>query len=104
MQVNFITLWNEIIKRKFITVGMLAFLMLVPLAVTSADRVIKRMGAARWKALHKLVYPAAILACLHFYWMVKADKTEPLIYAFVLGILLLYRVYAWQRKLRVSQF
>lgn len=98
LQGDFIALWKEIVKRKFITVGMLAFLLLAPLAATSVDRMIKRMGAARWKALHKLVYPATMLACLHFYWMAKADKTEPLVYAAILSALLLCRVYVWNKK------
>lgn len=91
LQGDIFILWKEILKRKFITVGMLAFLLLVPLAITSTDRMIKRLGGARWRTLHRLIYPAAVLACLHFYWMVKADKREPLIYAAFLALLLLYR-------------
>lgn len=93
-------LWHEIVKRKFITVGMLAFIILIPLAITSVNKIIKRMGAARWKTLHKGVYVASILAVLHFYWMAKADKTEPLIYAAILAVLLGYRVYAAWAKSR----
>lgn len=93
-------LWHEIVKRKFITVGMLAFIILIPLAVTSVNKIIKRMGAARWKTLHKGIYAASILAVLHFYWMAKADKTEPLIYAAILAVLLGYRVYAAWAKSR----
>jgi len=95
---SFTALWEEVVKRKFITAGMAAFILLVPLAATSADVIIKKLGAARWKALHKSIYAAAILACLHFYWMVKADKTEPLIYTVILAVLLLYRVYDRVRR------
>ncbi len=93
MSLSFSSLCTEILKRKFITVGIFSFLILVPLAVTSADIMIKKMGGAAWRKLHKLVYPAALLAVLHFYWMAKADKTEPLIYAGILAALLLFRIY-----------
>jgi sulfoxide reductase heme-binding subunit YedZ len=82
----------DILKRPFITIGMLSFLLLVPLAATSTSAMIKRLGAKRWKRLHMLVYPAAALACLHFFMMVKADVREPLIYAGVLAVLLGWRV------------
>jgi sulfoxide reductase heme-binding subunit YedZ len=90
---SFPRLWQEVVKHPFITAGMAAFLILVPLAATSANSIIKRLGAARWKAIHKGIYVAAPLAVLHFYWMVKADKREPLIYASVLAVLLLFRLY-----------
>lgn len=85
-------IWGDIVKRNFITVGMIAVVMLTPLAITSTNGMIKRLGAKRWKALHKLVYPAAILAVIHFYMMVKAGFTEPLIYAGILCFLLGYRI------------
>ncbi len=91
-------IWADIVKRTYITVGMATLLMLIPLAATSTKGMIKRLGAARWKALHRLVYPAAIGAVVHFYMMVKADVREPLIYAGVLAVLLGYRVVAaWRR-------
>lgn len=93
-------LWTEIIKRKFITVGMIAFVLLLPLAVTSTNKMVKRLGDPAWKKLHKLVYPIALLAVLHFYWMAKADKTEPLIYAAIAAALLLYRVMDGYKPLR----
>lgn len=95
---SFSALWHEILKRKFITVGMLAFAILIPLAATSFNKIIKKMGAARWKKLHKLVYLAAPLAVLHFYWMVKADKSEPIVYGTVLTILLGSRIYFFRVK------
>ena len=90
-------IWADIVKRTYITVGMVVLIMLVPLAVTSTKGMVKRLGAARWKALHRLVYPAAIGAVVHFYMMVKADVREPLIYAGVLAVLLGYRVVAARR-------
>ncbi len=81
-------IWKDIIKRVYITLGMGAVLMLIPLAVTSTNKAIKRLGSKRWKALHRLVYPAAILAVVHYIMMVKADLLEPLIYAAILAVLL----------------
>jgi sulfoxide reductase heme-binding subunit YedZ len=85
-------IWKDILKRQYITIGMVAFVLLVPLAVTSTSGMIKRLGAVRWKRLHQLVYPAAILGVLHFFLMVKADIREPMIYAAILAVLLGYRV------------
>lgn len=86
---------EDVLKRPFITVGMASFLLLVPLAVTSTRGWIRRLGK-RWRALHRLVYPAAGLAVLHFYWKVKADTFWPLVAAMALGVLLLARV-PWGR-------
>lgn len=86
-------LWVEdIAKRPFITVGFTAFVMLVPLAVTSTKRAMRRLGR-RWQRLHRLIYPAAILGCTHFYWQVKADIREPLVYFLALAVLLGWRLY-----------
>jgi sulfoxide reductase heme-binding subunit YedZ len=83
-------IWQDIVKRPYITVGMLAFLTLVPLAVTSNDRAIRRMGAAAWRRLHWLVYPAALLGALHNLWIAKGFALEPLILAgLILGLLAL---------------
>jgi len=84
-------IWADIVKRPYITVGMLAFTLLVPLAVTSTSGMIKRLGARAWKRLHMLVYPAAMLACFHFLMLVKADVREPLVYAALLAVLLGWR-------------
>lgn len=70
-------LWTEIVKRPYITVGMLAFLMLLPLAITSNTLSIRRMGAAAWKRLHRLVYPAALLVGLHYIWLSCGFQIEP---------------------------
>lgn len=86
--------WGEIVKdiakRPYITVGFTALVLLIPLAVTSTNGMMRRMGR-NWKKLHKLVYPIAILGILHYLWLVKADNREPLIWAAVLVILLLMR-------------
>ena len=92
--------WVEIIKdipkRPFITVGFSAFVLLIPLAVTSNNKMMRRLKK-NWVKLHKLVYVIAVLGVLHFLWLVKADTLEPLIYAGILLILLGYRAY-YQRK------
>lgn len=86
---------DDIVRRPYITVGALALLLMIPLAVTSTRGMMRRLGR-RWGRLHKLIYPAAALACLHFFWLVKADKREPLIYAGILLVLLAFRV-PWRR-------
>ena len=91
-------LWSQIVedilKRPFITVGMAAFVLLLPLAATSFDAAIRRLGARRWQALHRLVYLATGLAVLHFWWKVKADTAEPAIYLAVFVLLLAARFVA----------
>lgn len=84
------------IKRPFILVGALAFFLMIPLAVTSTNAMIKRLGGKRWARLHKLAYAVAALGCLHFYMLVKADTTKPLIYAALLALLLGYRYINYQ--------
>lgn len=84
---------TDIVKRPYITVGFSAWLLLIPLAITSTQSMMKRLGK-RWQALHRLSYLIAILGVLHFVWLVKADLSEPLIYATILGALLLAR---WPR-------
>jgi len=86
---------EDVVDRPFITVGMAAYLLLIPLAVTSTRGWIRRLGK-RWQALHRLVYVSAGLAALHFYWKVKADTFWPLVAAAVLAILLLARL-PWRR-------
>ena len=81
----------DLYKRPYIMVGMAAFVLLVPLAVTSNDWSIRRLGAMGWRKLHRLAYPAAALASLHFIWLVKSWPPEPLIYGGIVAVLLLYR-------------
>lgn len=83
---------EETIRRPFITFGMAAFLMMLPLAITSTNAAIRRMGARRWKLLHRLVYAAAISGVLHYWYKEKADIRWPLVFAIILGALLLYRI------------
>ena len=85
-------LWADVTKRKFMVVGFAAYLLLLPLAVTSTDASVRRLGFRRWKALHRLAYLAGVLAVVHFLWRVKLDVREPLLYALALGALLLVRV------------
>jgi methionine sulfoxide reductase heme-binding subunit len=82
----------DVAKRKFITIGMLAFALLVPLALTSTDGSVRRLGYARWKRLHRLVYAAALCGVVHFTWRVKADLREPLLFAVALAALLAVRL------------
>jgi sulfoxide reductase heme-binding subunit YedZ len=82
----------DIIKRPYITIGMLAFAILVPLAVTSNAPMIRRLGGAAWQRLHRLVYPAAAAAAVHFVMLVKSWPAEPLVYAALVGALLLLRL------------
>ena len=84
---------QDIIKRPFITFGFISFLFLIPLASTSTNNMIKRLGFKLWKKIHYLIYPVAILASMHFYVLVRADKTEPVIYMGIIILLLLQRIF-----------
>lgn len=88
---------HDIAKRPFITVGFLAFLLLLPLAATSTNAMIRRLGGKRWQALHRAVYAIGVLGVLHYAWMVKADLRQPLIYAAILAVLLGLRL-VWRLK------
>ena len=85
---------KDVYKRPFITVGFTAFVLLIPLALTSTQGSIRWLGK-RWQSLHRLIYATAILGVIHFLWLVKADKRKPLIYASILSALLLYRIVVW---------
>ena len=89
---------EDIVKRPFITVGFLALVLLVPVAMTSTSGWVRRLGFRRWQRLHYLVYPAAALAIVHFIWRVKIDLSQPLTYASILGALLGLRVVIWLRQ------
>ncbi|WP_432381172.1 sulfite oxidase heme-binding subunit YedZ [Duganella sp. P38] len=89
-------MWRDVLKRPFITVGFIAFVLLIPLAATSTNGMIKRLGGKRWQWLHRLIYVIAPLAVLHFWWM-KAGKhnfTQPIIFGAILGALLLTRLWS----------
>jgi methionine sulfoxide reductase heme-binding subunit len=91
---------SDIVKRPFIAVGFLALLLLVPLAWTSSKQAVQRLTFPVWQRLHRLVYPIAVLAALHFYLRVKADHTQPLIYAAVIVVGFAIRLVARRAKLR----
>jgi sulfoxide reductase heme-binding subunit YedZ len=89
---------KDIVKRPYITIGFTALLLLIPLAITSTNKMMRRLGR-RWQTLHRLVYVITILGVWHYYWQVKKDVREPLIYVGVLALLLGYRaVCAWLKK------
>jgi sulfoxide reductase heme-binding subunit YedZ len=90
---DFHAMLKDIVKRPFITMGSAAFLMLVPLALTSTQGAIRRLGR-RWQQLHRLVYGSAVAGVIHYVWLVKKDIRQPMIYALVLTALLGYRVFA----------
>jgi methionine sulfoxide reductase heme-binding subunit len=91
------TIVEDVTKRPFITAGFGAFVLLIPLAVTSTQGWIRRLGR-RWRQLHRLIYASAILAVIHFIWKVKSDLRDPFFYATILAILLLVRVGFWIRR------
>ena len=85
---------TDIAKRRFITAGLAGFVLMIPLAVTSTKGWIRRLGGKRWQALHRLIYLSAAAGVVHYIWLVKADLRPPLHYAFVLLVLLTYRIVA----------
>lgn len=100
---DFGEIWKDIVKRKFMTVGFAAFVLLTPLAVTSTNKMVRRLGFPRWKRLHRLAYLAAALAVVHFVWRVKSDLRQPLTYGFVLLVLMLVRLYDWLQPRRAAR-
>ncbi len=89
---------KDVAKRPFITVGFTCFVLLIPLAVTSTNGMVRRLGGQRWRALHRLVYAIGIGGVVHFWWLVKSDIREPLIYATILAFLLGFRLWLnWRR-------
>ena len=98
-------MWKDIAKRKYITVGFTAFLLLIPLAVTSTAGWIRRLGGKRWQQLHRLIYFSAALGVIHYYWLVKSAVIRPLTYGAIVTVLLLWRLFASlskKKQLRVS--
>ena len=95
-------IFEEIAKRPYITVGFSAWLLLLPLAITSTKGWIKRLGR-NWARLHKLVYAAGVLAVLHFWWLVKSDIREPALYAGILALLLGWRAWKWWSQVRTTR-
>ena len=96
-------MWKDVAKRPFITVGFLGFVLLIPLAITSTAGWIRRLGGKRWQQLHRAIYVTAVCGVIHYYWLVKSDVRDPLFYAALVSILLLWRLGDWfVKKERVA--
>ena len=93
-----LSVWSEIYKRPYITVGMTSWVFMLALASTSTTGMVRRLGGKRWVALHRLIYGAAAGGVLHYWWLVKADVRNPATYAVVVGALLTFRIVVWARK------
>ncbi|WP_420429701.1 sulfite oxidase heme-binding subunit YedZ [Kordiimonas sp.] len=102
MLFNWPELWADVLKRIYITIGMAAFLLLTPLAITSTKGMVKRLGARRWQRLHKAVYIIAPLAIIHFFMMRKGLQLEPLVYGGILAVLLLARLIPKRKKRKAA--
>ena len=96
-------LWDDLVKRPYITAGFTAFVLMIPLAVTSTAGWIRRLGGKRWNALHRLIYITALAAVLHYFWKVKLDATFPVYYGIGVAILLGFRLYRHFAKRRASE-
>jgi len=94
--------WHEmlkdVVKRRFITVGMTALVLMIPLAITSTSGWVRRLGFVRWQKLHRLIYFSALLGVIHYYWLVKSDVRLPLMYGAILAVLMAYRVMIWRKE------
>jgi sulfoxide reductase heme-binding subunit YedZ len=95
-------IWKDVYKRPFITVGFVAFTLLIPLAITSTAGWIRRLGGRRWRILHRAIYISAVCGVIHYYWLVKSAVVKPLIYATLVGILLAWRFGDWLLRRRRS--
>jgi methionine sulfoxide reductase heme-binding subunit len=100
-QLAWAALLVDVTQRPYVTVGFLAILLMLPLAITSTSRMQRRLGR-RWVTLHRLIYPAAVLSVLHFWWQTKIDVSEPLLYAIVLALLLGHRAARYLRRRRAA--
>jgi sulfoxide reductase heme-binding subunit YedZ len=94
---SFSDMWADVVKRRFITVGMLGFALLLPLAITSTAGWVRRLGFAKWQFLHRLIYFAALAGVIHYMWLVKSDERLPLMYGAILTVLMLYRFFIWKQ-------
>jgi sulfoxide reductase heme-binding subunit YedZ len=91
-------MWKDVLKRPFITAGFTGFILMVPLAITSTDGWVRRLGYVRWQNLHRLIYITALAGVIHYYWLVKSDIRLPVMYGLILLVLLVYRFFARPRK------
>jgi sulfoxide reductase heme-binding subunit YedZ len=96
-------LWADLVKRPYITAGFTAFVLMIPLAITSTAGWIRRMGGKKWNLLHRLIYITALAACLHYFWKVKLDTTFPVYYAIGVAVLLGFRAWRHFAKRRASE-
>lgn len=94
---TFARVWEEIVKRPYVTVGMASFVMMIPLAITSNNMALRKMGGIAWRKLHKLTYPVAVLGAVHYLWLVKGFQLEPILYLGVILVLLVVRM-RWQGR------
>ncbi len=95
---NPLGMWKDVQKRRFITVGFTAFVLLIPLAITSTKGWIRRLGGKRWQMLHRAIYVAAVCGVIHYYWLVKSDVRKPLFFGTIVALLLLWRLVSWFLK------
>ena len=93
-QFDFAAMWQDVVKRPYITAGFTAFVLMIPLAITSTTGWIRRLGGRRWNLLHRLIYITALAACLHYFWKVKLDATYPIYYG--IGVATLLGVRLWR--------
>ncbi|GAC1627797.1 MAG: protein-methionine-sulfoxide reductase heme-binding subunit MsrQ [Candidatus Acidiferrum sp.] len=91
-------IWKDVAKRRYITVGFLAFVLLIPLALTSTTGWIRRLGGKRWQALHRFIYISAVAGVIHYYWLVKSAVLRPLTYGAIVAALLAWRLFDWSRR------
>ncbi len=98
-------MWKDVQKRRYVTVGFTAFVLLIPLALTSTAGWIRRLGGRRWQMLHRAIYVSAVCGVIHYYWLVKSDVRKPLFYAAMVAILLAWRLGDWflRRKRQPAQ-
>jgi sulfoxide reductase heme-binding subunit YedZ len=97
-ELSLANMWADILQRPYITVGMLGFVAMVPLAITSTGGWVRRLGFKRWQWLHRLIYGSVLAGIIHYFWMTKSDYRWPRYYAEIFGLLMLYRVVLWSRK------
>ena len=91
-------MWKDVVKRRFITSGMVGLLLMAPLAVTSTAGWVRRLGYTRWQLLHRAIYFSALAGVIHYYWGVKSDIRLPVLYGAIFSVLMLYRAGAWMLK------
>ncbi len=99
VQLDWAELTKDLLKRPYIYLGMIALVLMIPLAVTSTKGMIRRLGGKRWNRLHQLIYPITVLGTIHFFMAVKKDITEPLLFASAFALLYAYRLWKWRARM-----